>query len=71
MGTDVTGRTRILPLAEAIGEVELVISETQDAYGRTAPDSDKRKAVARRMVALDMARQALADVKAAEDRRPR
>lgn len=66
---ETTGGMRVLSLAEAIAEVEEVVHETERAY--LAAENGGRQSMARRLLALDIARQALAIAKLDEERRLR
>lgn len=68
--TEETARKRILPLSDAIEEMTAAIHDAEDAYSATANGSEARRLAARRLVALDMGRQALdADLAAMNRRR--
>lgn len=61
---EVTNRTRLMPLKDVLEEIDFLIHEVEDTYSAKPPDSDERRQVARRLVALGIARRAVEELQA-------
>lgn len=67
MTRETTGRIYFLPLGEAMAELEEMLHEVESGYGEAS--HERRKKLARRMLAIGMARQAISIAMLDEKRR--